>query len=100
MAYLQAQATPSNNSLIQRNPKCKLNQLHRFGHIFNGFKSVIGLFTWGWGVGIVRFANDPCTGETGLIGTCYRRRQCQDLGGSASGSCASNIGVCCVGKYI
>ncbi|KAK9747301.1 CUB domain [Popillia japonica] len=56
----------------------------------------IGLFSWGWGIGVVRFQNSPCTGETGLVGTCYTRRQCSDIGGSASGSCASNIGVCCV----
>lgn len=60
------------------------------------------LVFWGWtsswGVGVVRFQNGVCTGADGLDGTCYTKRQCADINGIASGSCASNIGVCCVRK--
>ncbi|XP_072389880.1 uncharacterized protein [Diabrotica undecimpunctata] len=49
-----------------------------------------------FGVGLVRFANNPCTSGSMVIGTCLRRRQCMDLTGTPSGTCANNIGVCCV----
>ncbi|CAG9838079.1 unnamed protein product [Diabrotica balteata] len=49
-----------------------------------------------FGVGLVRFANNPCTSGSMVIGTCLRRRQCMDLAGTPSGTCANNIGVCCV----
>lgn len=55
----------------------------------------------GWwlsiGVGVVRFENSVCAAANGLSGTCYTRRQCNTVGGYASGKCARNIGVCCVG---
>nr|XP_023015446.1 uncharacterized protein LOC111504952 [Leptinotarsa decemlineata] len=49
-----------------------------------------------FGVGLVRFANSPCTANSNLIGTCYRRRQCTDIDGSPAGNCANGIGACCV----
>ncbi|KAG5898250.1 hypothetical protein JTB14_029628 [Gonioctena quinquepunctata] len=49
-----------------------------------------------FGVGLVRFANSACTSSSNLDGTCYRRLQCSNIDGSASGTCASGIGVCCV----
>lgn len=52
-----------------------------------------------FGIGIVRFENSICTGADSLDGTCYTRRQCNTLpNGISSGSCASGIGVCCVGR--
>ena len=45
---------------------------------------------------VVKFPNDPCGSTSGLNGTCYTNSQCESLGGSASGSCASSFGVCCV----
>jgi len=45
---------------------------------------------------VVKFPNDPCGSSTGLNGTCYTNSQCESLGGSSSGSCASSFGVCCV----
>ena len=52
--------------------------------------SVLSLFT------IVSFKNDPCTSGTGNNGTCYSSSDCNRLGGTASGSCASGFGVCCL----
>lgn len=49
---------------------------------------------------MVRFANTVCTANGNLDGTCYRRRQCSDIDGTASGTCASGIGTCCVSKFI
>lgn len=55
----------------------------------------------GIGIGVVQFANGVCVAPTGLLGTCYRKRQCSEIiGGFASGTCASNLGVCCVGKQL
>ena len=45
---------------------------------------------------VVRFPNDPCNGAGNLNGTCYTASECNSLGGSASGTCASSFGVCCV----
>ena len=45
------------------------------------------------------FKNDPCTSGTGNNGTCYSSSDCNRLGGTASGSCASGFGVCCLCKY-
>ena len=45
---------------------------------------------------VVKFPNDACGSTTGLNGTCYTSSQCESLGGSSSGSCASSFGVCCV----
>ena len=44
---------------------------------------------------VVRFPNEPCNGAS-LNGTCYTVSECNSLGGSASGTCASSFGVCCV----
>ena len=43
-----------------------------------------------------KFPNDACGSTSGLNGTCYTSSQCESLGGSSSGSCASSFGVCCV----
>lgn len=56
------------------------------------FFSVLSLFT------IVSFQNDPCTSGSGNNGTCYSSSDCSNLGGTASGSCASGFGVCCLCK--
>ncbi|XP_046449578.1 uncharacterized protein LOC124198011 [Daphnia pulex] len=45
---------------------------------------------------IVRFSNTPCTTSTGLNGTCFTSSECSKNGGTATGSCASGFGVCCV----
>ena len=45
---------------------------------------------------VVRFPNDPCSGSGNLNGTCYTASECNSRGGSASGSCASSFGVCCI----
>ncbi|XP_021962863.1 uncharacterized protein LOC110858399 isoform X2 [Folsomia candida] len=44
---------------------------------------------------MIRLQNNPCQAETGGNGTCYPRNQCQSLGGTSSGTCASGFGVCC-----
>ncbi|CAH1155566.1 unnamed protein product [Phaedon cochleariae] len=51
---------------------------------------------FGFGVGLVRFANSVCTTAANIEGICYRRRQCADINGVASGACANGIGVCCI----
>ena len=45
---------------------------------------------------VVRFPNGPCNGAGSLNGTCYTASECNSLGGTASGSCASSFGVCCI----
>lgn len=45
---------------------------------------------------IVKFKNEACTTDTGLMGTCYTESECSDAGGTASGSCASSFGTCCL----
>jgi len=45
---------------------------------------------------VVRFPNDPCGGTNARNGTCYTSTECSSRGGSASGSCASSFGVCCI----
>ena len=60
--------------------------------------SVFSLFN------VVSFKNEGCrsnSGTTGISGvnrngTCYTSSQCRNKGGSASGSCASGFGVCCL----
>ncbi len=48
---------------------------------------------------IVQFQNDPCNASDGTtIGTCYTAAECTARNGFASGSCASNFGVCCTGN--
>lgn len=44
---------------------------------------------------IVNFPNDPCDGGSNRNGTCYTAEECDDKGGTNSGSCASGYGVCC-----
>ena len=52
--------------------------------------SVLSLFT------IVSWKQGPCTSSAGTNGTCYSSNECAALGGSASGTCASGFGVCCL----
>jgi len=47
---------------------------------------------------VVTFSNDACNSGTGTNGTCYSTGDCSRLGGTASGSCASGFGVCCICK--
>jgi len=48
-------------------------------------------------VNIIKFENGPCNASsTGLTGTCYTSKECLTKGGTASGSCASGFGVCCL----
>jgi len=52
---------------------------------------VLSVFT------VVKFPNTVCDSSTsGLNGTCYTKSECTTKGGTASGSCASSFGVCCV----
>jgi len=43
---------------------------------------------------IIKFANEPCEGGT-RNGTCFTKQECEDQGGTDSGSCADGFGVCC-----
>jgi len=43
---------------------------------------------------IIKFANEPCTGNT-RNGTCFTKQECEDQGGTESGSCADGFGTCC-----
>ena len=47
---------------------------------------------------IVQFPNEECTSSTSTTttGTCYTASECTSRSGSASGTCASGFGVCCV----
>merc|ERR1712203_922625 len=45
---------------------------------------------------VVSFPNSVCGATNGFNGTCYTAEECTSLGGTASGSCASSFGVCCV----
>jgi len=47
---------------------------------------------------IVKFKNEACTTDTGEMGTCYTESECSNAGGTASGSCASAFGTCCLFK--
>jgi len=45
----------------------------------------------------VKFANDACTSSTTAYnGTCLTSTECENTGGTASGTCAEGFGVCCV----
>ena len=46
----------------------------------------------------MRFPNSGCKTTTGLNGTCFTSAECSANGGTATGTCASGFGVCCVGK--
>jgi len=43
---------------------------------------------------IIKFANEPCVGST-RNGTCFTKQECEDQGGTESGSCADGFGTCC-----
>merc|ERR1711862_492257 len=45
---------------------------------------------------VVTFPNTACGATSGYNGTCYTATECSSLGGTASGTCASSFGVCCV----
>jgi len=45
---------------------------------------------------VVTFPNSACGATSGFNGTCYTAAECSSLGGTASGTCASSFGVCCV----
>merc|ERR1712241_363739 len=45
---------------------------------------------------VVKFPNSACGATNGYNGTCYTSSECSSLGGTASGTCASSFGVCCV----
>lgn len=63
----------------------------------NNLMSVILVWPLGFGVGVVRFANNICTTDDGYDGICYTRRECRSAGGTASGVC-SQVGRCCICK--
>ncbi|XP_032779172.2 uncharacterized protein LOC116917689 [Daphnia magna] len=45
---------------------------------------------------IVRFPNSLCLASNSYNGTCLTTAECSAKGGTASGTCASGFGVCCV----
>merc|ERR1712117_1005303 len=45
---------------------------------------------------VVSFPNTACGATSGYNGTCYTATECSSMGGTASGTCASSFGVCCV----
>jgi len=45
---------------------------------------------------VVTFPNSVCAASSGYNGTCYSSSECSAKGGTASGTCASSFGVCCV----
>jgi len=50
---------------------------------------------------VVQFGNSLCVASSSttsntVFGTCYTTSECMSNGGTASGSCASGFGVCCV----
>ena len=45
---------------------------------------------------VVTFPNSACGASNGYNGTCYTASECTAKGGTASGTCASSFGVCCV----
>jgi hypothetical protein len=53
-------------------------------------KKVLSIFN------VVTFPNTPCGGTSGYNGTCYTASECISKGGTASGTCASSFGVCCI----
>jgi len=44
---------------------------------------------------IIKFANEPCIGSN-RNGTCFTKAECENEGGTESGSCADGFGVCCI----
>ncbi|XP_053630621.1 uncharacterized protein [Cherax quadricarinatus] len=47
-------------------------------------------------VQIVTFENGPCVAASGEQGTCFSQKECDDIAGASSGTCANGFGVCCV----
>ncbi|CAG9558262.1 unnamed protein product [Danaus chrysippus] len=47
-------------------------------------------------VSIVRFANVECSSSSTMNGTCLARRECNNLNGTITGTCASRRGRCCI----
>ena len=45
---------------------------------------------------VVKFPNSVCAATNSFNGTCYTASECTSKGGTASGTCASSFGVCCV----
>merc|ERR1712018_359669 len=45
---------------------------------------------------VVTFPNSACGATNGYNGTCFTTSECEAKGGTASGTCASSFGVCCV----
>lgn len=45
----------------------------------------------------MRFPNSICAGTNSYNGTCLTSAECTSYGGTASGTCASGFGVCCIG---
>ena len=54
------------------------------------WKKILSVFN------VVKFPNDACGAANGFNGTCFTNTECTSKGGSASGTCASSFGVCCV----
>lgn len=44
---------------------------------------------------VVKFANTECTSSS-KNGTCFTKAECDNLGGTSSGTCADGFGVCCI----
>ena len=62
----------------------------------NTFMDSLSLSRPAFGVfSIIRFPNDACEGTGNKNGTCYTPEECENKGGTNSGSCASGYGVCC-----
>ncbi|KOB68973.1 Uncharacterized protein OBRU01_17471, partial [Operophtera brumata] len=49
-----------------------------------------------YGLNIVRFANTECSTSNTMNGTCLARRECNNLNGTITGTCASRRGRCCI----
>jgi len=45
---------------------------------------------------IVKFPNIECHSKSTTNGTCYTKEECDNKGGTASGTCAKGYGVCCL----
>lgn len=63
--------------------------------IFQTNRNTLSVFPF---FSIIRFPNTECPASGSFNGTCFTRRECHDLNGLSSGTCASKKGVCCVGK--
>ena len=48
---------------------------------------------------IVRFPNEGCNTTGSQYGVCYTATECEALGGTAAGTCASGFGVCCAFRH-